>query len=344
MTDHRDRRQGAEDLDARTEQLLMAWYHDLADQAPPVPLLAEEVDQIPDRIRPRGSFLTAASWRRMQLILAVALLLTALAAGAIVAGFGRPFRPVISDARWDVLSIGDAFARSDGWPRLVAQSIAADLGIEVAASSRTCLGDCGSTLGPLARIRADENVQADIRDAEVILVQPQPGWVVAPTLGAYFAGECGGSDNRDCLRQAVLDYRANTGELLDELHALSGRETIIRVVPTDAHVIRHWNPSSGPRGDIDPTFELSEADPDSFAVVIDWFKALMDAGLQAAADRCIPAWDANAYFSGADYRSAPSTQFFDGFSLTPRGERIVASSVVDLGYRPLLADCQPEDR
>jgi hypothetical protein len=341
MSDYDDPRKTANDLEARTEQVLRAWHRRVSDEAPTVPLLAEAVDGIPDRLPFRRSVFGTVLSRRMQLIIAVALLLTALAAGAIAAGLGRPYRPVITDSHWEILSIGDAFADAGGWPRLVAESMAADLGIEVAAASRTCLGDCGGTEGPLDRILASEVIQTDIRDAEVIFVQPQPGWVVLPTLRAYFGGECGGDDGRDCLRAAVADYRVDIGELLDELSALSGPGTVIRVVPTDAHVIRHWNPSASLGGAIDPTFELGEADPEAFAVVIDWYRALMEAGIGAAADRCIPVWDANVYFSGADYRDPPAAENFDGFALTAAGQRIVADHVLDLGYRPRLAGCSP---
>lgn len=343
MNDRTDRGRTASGSEARTEQMMRAWHRALSAEAPSVPMLADEVDRIPDRYPFRKSIFGFAPSRRTQLILVVALLLSALLAAAIVAGVGRPYRPMIVDNHWDVLSIGDAFADSRGWPGVVAESMAADLGIEVTAASLTCLGDCGNTAGPLDRIRASGLIQDDIRKADVILVQPQPGWVVTPTLRTYFAGECGGDDNRDCLRGAIADYRTYTGELLDELYALSGRGTVIRVIPTDAYVIRHWNPSGAFGGDIDPAFELNDADPAAFTVVIDWFKGLMEAGMDAAAARCIPVWDANAYFSGADYRHAPSPSYFDGFALNAVGERIVADRVLGLGYRARLEGCSPAD-
>lgn len=337
MSDRRDHREKQRELDARTEQVLRAWHRDLADEAPTAPMLAVDVDRIPDRV-PVSSPFPGMGSRRLQLVLVVALLLTALVAAAIVSSLGGPYRPVISDDHWEILTLGDAFADADGWPTLLAAQASIDLGINVSASSRTCMGDCGSTEGPLNRIRASSAVREDIRNAEMIVVQPQPGWVVTPALQAYFGGECGGQDNGDCLRQAVADYRAYTGELLDELYALSGDDTIIRVVPSDAHVVRHWNPAVG-LGAIDETFELEASDPAAFGVVIDWFKEMMEASLEAAADRCIATWDANAYFSGPDYRQLPSTRDFVRFRLTAAGARIVADQVLAMGYRPRLAGC-----
>jgi hypothetical protein len=337
-----DRRRGdQEELDARAERVLRAWHRDLADQAPPAPMLAGDVDRIPDQIRITTPLLGIGS-RRLQLVLVVALLLTTLVALAIGASLGRPYRPVISDDHWEILTLGDAFADKESWPALLAAQASADLGVDVSAGSFTCLGDCGSSGGPLDRIRGNSIIQEGIRDAEMIVVQPQPGWVVLPTLRAYFRGECGGQDNADCLRRAVDDYRAYTGELLDELYALSGPNTIIRVVASDAQIVRHWNPSAAlGLGAIDDAYELQADDPESFTVVVAWFGELMKAALEASADRCIPVWDANAYFSGSDYRDLPSPQYFDGFELTAAGESIVADEVMALGYRPRLQGCQP---
>lgn len=338
MTDRR--RMDQADLEGRTERVLRAWHRDLADQAAMAPMLADDIDRIPDRIPIAAPFWGLGS-RRLQLVLVVALLLTLLLAMAIVAGLGRPYRPVITEDHWEILTLGDAFADQEGWPALVAVQASAYLEVDVSASSRTCMGDCNFTGGPLDRIRGSPVVQEEIRNAEMIVVQPQPGWVVTPALRAYFSGACGGQDNAACLRQAVVDYHAYTGELLDELYILSGDDTIIRVVPSDAQIIRHWNPSAeGGLGAIDDSYELQADDPESFAVVIEWFRDLMVAAMQAAADRCVPVWDSNAYFSGSDYDSPPASQYFDGFELTTLGRQIVADAVLALGYRPRLEGCE----
>jgi len=338
MTNQHDR-SGPGDRDSRTEQMLHDWHRELADGVRIPPALRLDIDRIPEVVPASRQTLSHTPSRRMVLILAVALL-AALLASIAIAGMGRPFRPSISDDHWEVLAIGDQWIDSAGWPSRLAALMSGDLGIMVTASSQTCMGDCGGTKGPLNAILGSATVQDEIRAADVILVQPQPGWVVLPALRAYFLDRCGGDDNRDCLRQAVADYRVYTGQLLDELSSLSGPETLLRVVPSDAQVIRHWRPGSLTGGAIDETYDLQAEDPESFAVVISWFHDLMGAAMQAAADRCVPVWDSNAYFSDSNYDSPPPSQYFDGFALTPDGELVVANHVHGLGYWPRLEGCE----
>jgi hypothetical protein len=89
----------------------------------------------------------------------------------------------------------------------------------------------------LDQIRSSERAQQVIASADILVVQPQPGWVAAPAFNSYLHGECGGTNNTDCLDSAKDEYSAYANEYFDLLLELVNPGTIIRVATTAS-----WGP------------------------------------------------------------------------------------------------------
>jgi hypothetical protein len=239
-----------------------------------------------------------------------------------------------SGYEWLVVTFGDSFADPSGWPMTLAEMVAADRGGMATVGGFSCRGGCGGL--EVGRFTSQPGVAADLANADLIVIQPQPGFNVLPFWRSYTAGECGGSDSRECIRQSGLSYRTYVNELLDAVLQLAPRETAIRVVLANAHGVRMWTGSG-----MDFTFDLQAVDPDLFDVFVDQYRQIMRQAAEAAAERCIPVWDANAFFLGPDYRGHyPPRYTSDGAHPSAEANRLIAEHLLALGNDPHSPGCE----
>jgi hypothetical protein len=226
---------------------------------------------------------------------------------------------------WDLVVLGDSFANTLGWPTQLADLIASDFGVATSVDGDVCFGGCTS----LTRIRSSETLQDLIADAEVIVLQPQPGRVITPLRRSYFDGECGGTDGLECFRQAEDEFRGYVEELFDEVIALSQPGAIIRTTQATGT----WAIDAFHRG-------LRDTDPDTFDAFLENMLDLSEHIAEAAADRCILVVDVNAIMSGADYRQPVNPNYSDhGSHPSQEGSRIIAEALHDLGYEATVGGC-----
>jgi len=239
-----------------------------------------------------------------------------------------------SGPEWLVVTFGDSFADPSGWPRVLAEMVAADRGGTATVGGFSCRGGCGGL--EVGRFTSQPEVAADLAHADLIVIQPQPGFNVLPFWRSYTAGECGVSDSRDCIRQSGVSYRTYVNELLDAVLQLAPPETAVRVVLANAHGARMWNGSG-----MDFTFDLQAVDPDLFDVFVDQYRQIMGQAAEAAAVRCIPVWDANAFFLGPDYRGHyPPRYTSDGAHPSAEANRLIAEHLLALGNDPRSPGCE----
>lgn len=226
---------------------------------------------------------------------------------------------------WELVVFGDSFASATGWPTQFADLIATEFGVEVLVDGDVCFGGCTA----LTRIRASERLQGLVAAAEVIVVQPQPGRVVAPLWRTYLDGDCGGSDGRECFRRAEDDFRIYVEELFDEVIELGHEAATIRATRATGT----WAIDSFHRG-------LRDADPETFDLFLENMLALSNHVAEAAAERCILAVDVNAIMSGPDYRQPVDPDYSrDGLHPSTEASRVIAESLGRLGYRPTAGSC-----
>jgi hypothetical protein len=226
---------------------------------------------------------------------------------------------------WNLVVFGDSFANKLGWPTQLADLISSDLGVAASVDGDVCFGGCTS----LTKIRASETLQDLIAEAEVIVMQPQAGRVVAPLWRSYFAGECGGADSRECFRQTEADFRVYVEELFDEVIALSEPGAVIRATQaTGTWAIDAFHPG------------LRDTDPETFEVFLENMLVLGEHIAGAAAERCILVLDVNAIMSGADYRQPINPDYSDdGRHPSEEGSRVIAEALHDFGYEATVGEC-----
>lgn len=226
---------------------------------------------------------------------------------------------------WDLVVFGDSFAALTGWPAQYADLVAAEFGVEVSVDGDACWGGCAA----LDRIRASEELRGLIGEAEVVVVQAQPGGFVSAAWRSYSLGDCGGEDGFACFRKAEDDFRIHVEELLDEVTGASQPGAIVRAMrATGTWVIDYYNPG------------LSDTDPDRFDAFLENTLILSTHVAEAAADRCILALDVNAIMSGTDYRQPLNPDYSnDGSHPSKEGSRVIAEALHDLGYEPRVASC-----
>lgn len=226
---------------------------------------------------------------------------------------------------WDLIVFGDSFAAKRGWPAQFAAMAAAELGVTVSVDGNVCFGGCTALTG----IRNSEATQDLIAEAEIIVIQPQPGRVVAPLWRSYSLGDCGGGDGLACFRDAEAGFREYVEELFDEVIALSEPGTIIRA----AQATGTWALDSFHPG-------LRDTAPDQFDAFLDNMLILSAHIAQAAADRCILVVDVNAIMSGPDYRQPVDPDYSDdGSHPSEEGSRVIAEALRSLGYQGTAGSC-----
>ena len=122
-----------------------------------------------------------------------------------------------TDEEWDLVAIGDSFL---GWTTVAEQYaglLEDDLGVEIAVEKIV-----NSTSNRLECLRNDTASQDLLDDAEIVVVEPQPGPRASAAFDPYLAGDCGGDDGLACFHTAQADFELYVGELFDELIALQG--------------------------------------------------------------------------------------------------------------------------
>ena len=221
----------------------------------------------------------------------------------------------------DLVVIGDSFVGWSEWPDIYTGLASDALGASVLLDESLAQS---TALRRLDQIQSSESAQEVIASAEILIVQPMPGWAAGPAFNAYFAGECGGEDNTECLASLAGEYAAYANEYFDLLLELVAPGTILRVVSTAS-----W----GPEGFYP---ELREDDPEVLFLLIDAVVGMMKESESAARARGILTIDVGAAFNGLTYKEPAPDDYLvaDRLHLDTKGSKIVAQLLDELGYEP----------
>lgn len=211
-----------------------------------------------------------------------------------------------------VVAMGDSVANLSGWPTELAALIESDRGVEVAVDGFSCFGGCTT----LTRIEGSVRLQEAVGMATVVVVQPQPGRVVAPVWRDYFAGSCGGDDSLDCGRTALAEFEAYVADLFDTIERLADAETVVLAITTGTWGVDAFYP------------ELRDTDPQAFEDLLGLLVDMGELTQRAAEDRCIGVVDVNALFSGPDYHQPINAAYSDdGKHPSREGSRVIAAAL-----------------
>jgi hypothetical protein len=216
---------------------------------------------------------------------------------------------------WDYVVLGDSVAST--FPRHYADHIEADLGVEV--TTHHWYRADQSSAAMLRALRDYEDVRSDIREAEVVTFFVSPKHLQWPAAD-YDAGTCGGSDNQDCLREALALLKADTDAIITEILALrSTSDAIIRTMTYYNPRVNAWN-TEGSFGDLNP-----------------YWVAHNEYLIQAASEHNIPVVRVDLAFNGPNLDEDPSDKGYvsDGWHPNPEGAALIAELLRELGYEPL---------
>jgi lysophospholipase L1-like esterase len=153
-----------------------------------------------------------------------------------------------------------------------------------------------------------------------------------PARSKYKTGVCGGSDNQDCLRSAVTQFKLNWDGILAELrHLRNLNRTIVRTMDiynpyvTEDQASNSW---------IDPS-----PDPNDFYVIKFYLEQVNSYIAQTAAAEGISCAPVYATFNGPNGDQDPKAKgyiAFDNLHPSDFGHTVIAGLVRNLGYQPLL--------
>ena len=194
------------------------------------------------------------------------------------------------------------------------------------------LGVPGWTSSDLLRgLRSSFVIRPAVRFSQILTLNVG-GNDLNPARSKYKARTCGGSDNQDCLRSAVLQFELNWDGILGELRQLRNLgHTIVRTMDiynpyvTEDQASNTW---------IDPS-----PDPNDFQVMkfhLEQVNAYIAQTAAAEGILCAPVY---ATFNGPNGDEDPKTKgyiAFDNFHPSDFGHTVIEGLLRNLGYSPLL--------
>jgi hypothetical protein len=202
-------------------------------------------------------------------------------------------------------------------PRYV-EILEQDLGIKIHQHNWTIAGL--SSDSQLEHLRTDEQLRQDIREAEVVVIGVGPAGFYVPFHTYQYGppGNCGGTDNQDCYREALEQYKADVDVIFAELAALcSPSETLIRTM--DYHT--YYAKTTRAAG--------------TFEVVDSYFRQPNEHLIQVATAHNIPVARVYDAFMGPTGDEDPMDKGYvlsDEIHPTEKGADVIAELFRELGY------------
>ena len=214
---------------------------------------------------------------------------------------------------WDYVALGDSIVALGSYARPYAAHIEADLGVKIRLDNRGRSGI--ESVNLLSVLRNDQTVRDAISEAEIVTLVIGCNDLNWPLLSSYKHGDCGGEDNRDCLRDALESFRTNYDAIIAELFTLCSSKTIIRTMTYHYGTLGYY----GLLGeDLRPFYE-----------------PLNDHIIQAASENNIPVALVHLAFNGLDGDEDPAYKGYlgtDGYNVSEVGAAVIADLHQELGY------------
>ena len=218
-----------------------------------------------------------------------------------------------SPPEWDYVALGDSIvAQYYSYAKPYAAHIEADLGVKVRLNNRGINGM--DSYGLLNSLRSNQVWRDRISEAEIVTLVIGDADLIYALIGDYQRGDCGGEDNRDCLRDALESSRMNYDAIIAELLTLCSSKTIIRTMTYYYGSLEDY----GFDGDLRPFYE-----------------PLNDHIIQTAAENNIPVALVHLAFNGPDGDEDPADKGYladDGLHPSEVGAAVIADLHRELGY------------
>jgi lysophospholipase L1-like esterase len=221
---------------------------------------------------------------------------------------------------WNYTALGDSLAfgaiAERGYVNRFPDYMEADTGNTVVIRNLSVPGWRSDDL--LMALQTDSTMRSTVAESNVV-TWDIGGNDLAGARARYIDGSCGGSDNQQCLRDAVAQFRSNWDSIISELLALrSPQNTIFRTMNI-----------------YNPYVEIDIAAGD-FAVLEPFLQQVNDHIQTTAAANGILVGDVHSAFNGESRQEQPTALLaFDQFHPNDAGHETIASELRALGYSPL---------
>ncbi len=223
---------------------------------------------------------------------------------------------------FDYVVLGDSnpygFGVARPYAKIFADYIAEDLGIEVQLHNWASVdGETSHSL--LNRLRTDERLQQDIRDAELITIDV--GWnEFGPAATAFTKQKCGKTDHKACLQKMVQTYHQNLDAILNQIDDLHPDNSKVLIRTVDLYMgfcdfINYFSDAANFQG---------------LKPFVDEFNADVDEATRAHHGQIV---DLSLVFNGLDGTQNPAAYLQgDQCHLNLKGHQKVADMLRELGY------------
>jgi lysophospholipase L1-like esterase len=225
-------------------------------------------------------------------------------------------------ASWDYTALGDSLASGvlaqEGYVPRYASYTNQDTGSNINTIN---LGVPGWHSGDLLNaLQTDPILRNHIANSQVV-TWDIGGDDVANAHNHYTQGTCGGTDNLDCVRNAVTSFEQNWSAIITQLLALRGTSnTIIRTMDI-------YNP-----------YVASDMQKGIFTTLEPYLDEVNNYIHTTAAANGIPVANVHQAFNGGNGTQDPIAQGLiavDGFHPNDAGHKLIADQLRVLGYAPL---------
>lgn len=217
---------------------------------------------------------------------------------------------------WDYVTLGDSLQAASTISEEYAKYIEKDQRVEIVFHQYAERGTPPSYM--LMKLQLNPEIRAAIADAEVITFNFSPGWSNNPD-DKYLKDECGGTDNQECLREAVVKAKSDWTAIAGEITALKGGDPVL---------IRMFSVGDWPYdGYYNDTMTAEQK-----AVLLKYYFEVREYVEQDALARGI---QVVRIFPEPYYdNELPPVDYFqsDGLHLSEKGSQIVGEMLRDLGY------------
>lgn len=202
-----------------------------------------------------------------------------------------------------------------------AAGIETDLGVKVNFSSKTeflkenwyVTKDANSYI--LESLRTDTKLQKAIGEAEIVTIMVSNGVIENISEGDYRQERCGGDDNMDCFREALLPFKANCDAIFEEVLSWCKSGTIVRTM----------------------TYAYGKTAMDWDVDLAPFYLLVNEQIVQSAAEHNIPVARVDIAFNGtAGDEDAVAKGLMDGWTPSLAGMQAIADLLRDLGYEPTI--------
>ena len=224
-------------------------------------------------------------------------------------------------ATWDYVVIGDNLQLLSTVVSQYAAYIEKDQRIEIVIHDYSARSHSASLI--LRYMIYDDEFRQVIAEAEVITLN----WHVASAdlpESNFIKGECGGSNNQDCLREGYDKAKNDWADILDIVATLrNGSPTILRIM-----VVGDWANETG--------FYGKQLSNEHMQIFNSYF---VDMQIFIIADADVRGIPILLVFPGPYYNDEiPLADYFlaDGIHLSDLGSKIIADGLRELGYESLV--------